>query len=143
MASRVIDPNLMTPRSTSGDAKTYLEAIDSLIANFNSLNGSDASWVVGAVAAPGAIDPAVRIHALAVDGTDAYTLADGTYLGQEVTAICLVAGANIPVGTITPATRTTGYANVTAFGAAGDFCTFKWTSTGWCPIACAGVTITP
>ncbi len=143
MASLVIDPAIMLPTATAGDTKTYLEALTLLLSAHNSLNGSDAAWAVANVAAPGAINPDIRITTLAVDGTDAFTLADGTNLGQMVTVMCLIAGANIPVGTVTPATRATGYANVTAFGAAGDFCTFVWTSTGWFPLQCAGVTITP
>ena len=142
MASLVIDPNLLLPSATNGDTKTYLEAITLLVANFNSLNGADADWAIQAVAAPGAITPTKRVVSLAVDGTDAYTLANGTNLGYEVLVV-VVTGVNTPIGTVTPATLAAGYSNVTAFGVIGDFCQFIWTSTGWMFGANGGVTITP
>lgn len=140
MASLVIDTNLMKP-SASGDTKTYVEAIEAIVSAFNSHNGADADWAIQAIAAPGAITPTKRVVTLAVDGTDAFTLADGTNLGDEVLVVC-ISGANSPVGTVTPATCAAGYTNVTAFGVAGDYCQFIWTSTGWMFGANGGVTIT-
>jgi hypothetical protein len=142
MASLVIDPNIMTPAATAGDTKSYLEALTLLLAAHNSLVGADADWAIQAVVAPGAITPTKRVVTLAVDGTDAYTLADGTNLGDEVTVV-VISGANIPVGTVTPATRAAGYSAVTAFGVIGDFATFVWTSTGWMVTANGGVTVSP
>lgn len=142
MASLVIDPAIMLPTATAGDTKTFLEALTLLLAAHNSKVGADADWAIQAVAAPGAITPTKRVVTLAVDGTDAYTLADGTNLGDEVLCI-VVTGVNTPVGTITPATRATGYSNVTALGVIGDFVQFLWTSTGWMVGANGGVTVTP
>lgn len=90
--------------------------------------------------APGALNPEARYILLAVDGTDAYTLADGNRPGQRVT-VFVTAGANTPVATITPATPI-GYATVTALGALGDLVTFEWTSDGWAVVAANGVTFT-
>lgn len=138
--SNYVDPNLMKPSAT-GDTKTYVEAIEALVTAHNGVAGADADWAIQAVSAPGAITPTKRVVTLAVDGTDAFTLADGTNLGDEVMVVC-ISGANTPVGTVTPATCAAGYTNVTAFGVAGDYCQFIWTSTGWMFGANGGVTIT-
>jgi hypothetical protein len=95
---------------------------------------------VEAVAAPGAISVLTRLTHLAVDGTDAFTLADGVYEGQRKT-VTVLSGANTPVGTVTPATPH-GHASVTAFGAIGDTCTWEWHfATGWMIVAANGVTV--
>jgi hypothetical protein len=138
--SSYIDPNLLVPQPSAGHAVTLPEGVETIIDSINNLVGADAYTVKQAIAAPGAIDPAYSFHTLAIDGTDAFTLADGTRLGQLVTVFCL-AGTNIPVGTITPATPL-GYATVTALGALGDCVTFKWLAAGWVVIACNGVTFT-
>lgn len=138
--SRYVDPNIQLPQATSGHASFFPAVLDALIAANNLTVGTDASYVVNAIAAPGAIDPAFRYHTLAVDGTDAFTLANGTYLGQQVKVFCL-AGANIPVGTITPATPL-GYATVSALGALGDSVIFEWNGSGWIVVASFGVTFT-
>lgn len=140
MATRYIDPNIQLPQATTGHASFFPAVLDALIASNNLTAGTDASNVVNAIAAPGAIDPAFRYHTLAVDGTDAFTLADGTYIGQVVNVFCL-AGTNIPVGTITPATPL-GYATVTALGALGDSVRFEWNGSGWIVTASFGVTFT-
>lgn len=142
MASLVVDPNILAPAGSAGHASTVQTAIAALIASLNALNGADADWAIQAVAAPGAITPTKRVVTLAVDGTDPYTLADGTNLGDEVLVVC-VAGINMPVGTVTPATRAAGYSAITDFGVIGDFCQFLWTSTGWMFGANGGVTISP
>lgn len=141
MASLIIDTEILTPQASAGTASDYLEAIETIITSVNGKVGADANWAIQAIAAPGAITPTKRVVTLAVDGTDAFTLADGTYLGDEVLVVC-ISGANTPVGTVTPATRAAGYSNITAFGVAGDFCQFIWTSTGWMFGANGGVTIT-
>lgn len=141
MASRIIDTNLLTPQAADGTAQTAPSAIETVIDSLNSLNGEDAQWAIQALAAPGAITPTKRVVTLAVDGTDAFTLADGAYLGDTVLVVC-ISGANSPIGTVTPATRAAGYSNVTAFGALGDFAEFIWTSTGWMVGANGGVTVT-
>lgn len=140
MATSFIDPNFMLQQATDGTAGTYLEAITALIVANNGQVGTDASNVVNAIVAPGAIDPAIRHHTVLVDGTDAFTLANGTFIGQRVSVFSL-AGTNIPVGTITPATPL-GYATVTAIGALGDSVLFEWNGAGWLIIASFGVTFT-
>lgn len=131
--------------TTNGIPAGRLEEIrgsDFLIAVglFGELTGEGAAlFDTVAYAAPGAIDPNARYATLAVDGTDAYTLADGSYVGQVVN-VFVISGANTPIATITPATRV-GYANVTALGALGDLVRFEWTSDGWFITAANGVTI--
>lgn len=95
-----------------------------------------------AVAAPGALSVNTEITTLAVDGTDAYTLANGLFLGQRK-VVTVISGANTPVGTITPATPA-GYATVTGLGVAGEGCEFIWGGAGaWYLVGLtAGVTIT-
>ncbi|MES1205017.1 MAG: hypothetical protein ABUS79_03690 [Pseudomonadota bacterium] len=96
---------------------------------------------VAATAAPGAISVATAITTLAVDGTDAYTLADGLFLGQRKTCV-VISGANTPVGTITPATPS-GFATVTALGAVGDSVEFIWGGAGaWYIASSFGCTFT-
>ena len=140
MATRYVDPNIQLPQATVGRASFYPAVLDALIAANNLGASADTAWATNAVAAPGAIDPTKRFTTLAVDGTDAFPLADGTFPGQEVIVFSL-AGANIPVGTITPATPL-GYATVTALGALGDNVCFVWTGTGWAVKSCFGVTFT-
>jgi hypothetical protein len=140
MATRYIDPNIQLPQSATGVASFYPAVLDALIAANNLTALTDAKNLPNAVAAPGAIDPTYRFTTLAVDGTDAYTLANGTYPGQQVTCF-VISGANIPVGTITPATPT-GFATVTALGAVGDLVTFMWTGAGWVVTSAFGVTFT-
>lgn len=108
--------------------------------SMNRYAGGSPVYTANAIAAPGAIDPNRRFHTLAVDGTDAFTLADGSYIGQLVTCFAL-AGTNIPVGTITPATPL-GYATVSGIGALGDTVTFMWVGSGWVVIESNGCTFT-
>lgn len=95
------------------------------------------------IAAAGAISVNTEVTAAAVTGTTAYTLADGLFLGQRKTVTASTPGSS-PVGTITPATRGGGYANVTAFGTLGDSVEFIWanpTSPAWYIASSQGVTI--
>lgn len=140
MPSKYIDPNIMTPAAAIGRATLPPDVIEALVDSVNLEAGTDASNLVNAIAAPGAINPAFRHHTLAIDGTDAFTLANGTFPGQRVSVFCL-AGTNIPVGTITPATPG-GFATVTALGALGDCVEFEWTGAAWIVISCFGVTFT-
>jgi hypothetical protein len=58
---------------------------------------------VESIIAPGALSVGAETSELSVDGTDAFTLADGYYVGQRKKVRC-VAAPNTPVGTLTPAT---------------------------------------
>ncbi len=103
-----------------------------------------AQQVSGFGSAPDAISAAGalslnRVTIATVTGTTAYTLPDGTVLGQIKRVIATTPGS-APVGTITPATPR-GFANVTAFGALGDFVEFEWTATGWILGPTNGVTV--
>jgi hypothetical protein len=88
----------------------------------------------------GAMSVAVRDTYLSVDGTKAFSLADGTFVGQLKRGIVTV-GTNTPLGTITP-THPTGFATVTALGGVGDFVEFIWNGTAWRLGAFSGVTLT-
>lgn len=93
------------------------------------------------VAAPGAISVLTHETLLTtIDGTDAFTLADGLFVGQEKIIRSSTTGANTPIGTVTPATPR-GFASITAFGVIGDLATLVWTATGWIIRAHQGVTV--
>lgn len=87
-----------------------------------------------AVSAAGAIDPAVPVTYLSVSGTKAYTLADGTFSGQEKRILC-VSAASTPLGTVTIASpeTTTGIAMNAApvFTAVGQELHLVWSGTKW------------
>jgi hypothetical protein len=97
------------------------------------------------VSAAGAIDPDQLITYLSVDATKAYTLANGTFVGQIV-LVLVIAGTNTPVGSITPATTAPAsgatYTSIGALGAVGDFIMFIWNGTGWLRGLNAGITVT-
>ena len=94
---------------------------------------------VETVSAAGALSVTKKVSLLSVTGTTAYTLANGTFVGQEKVAIC-IAGASTPVGTITAATPL-GHVNVTAIGAAGDIVVYIWTGAAWVVKGQIGCTI--
>jgi len=87
----------------------------------------------------GAISVSKGTTFLSVTGTQAYTLADGTFANQVKTLICTVA-ASTPAGTVTPA-NPVGFSSVSAFDAVGDTLTLQWTGTKWVVIGSNGVTI--
>jgi hypothetical protein len=79
--------------------------IDALTADLGA--GED----VDAIAAPGALSLSIVRSTLAVDGTDAFTLAAPTFCNQRKIITCLTA-ANTPAGTLTISSpdTTTGFA---------------------------------
>jgi len=102
--------------------------------------GTTAGLDFETVSAPGAISPTAEVTHLEIDGTDAFPLADGTYVGQRK-YILATAAVNTPVGTVTPAT----FADGTSFAlnAVSDGATLSWTATGWKLVQASGITITP
>ena len=82
--------------------------------------------------AAGAIPITDPVVLLSVDGTKAYTLADGQQDGQVLTIIC-VAATNTPAGTVTP-TNLNGHTSI-LFNAVGDTVTLMFHSSGWNVIA--------
>lgn len=87
-----------------------------------------------AVSAAGAISVSTPVTYLTVSGTVAYTLADGSFSGQEKRIVC-VAASNTPLGTVTIASpeTTTGIA-VSAthiFTAVGQELHLVWSGTKW------------
>jgi len=77
----------------------------------------------------GALSLGTTISFLSVDGTKAYTLADGTAEGEVKIVICTVA-ANTPAGTLTPNATAGAYATI-AFNTVGQSATLVWTGSGW------------
>jgi hypothetical protein len=75
-----------------------------------------------------AASPNVGLTNYTVDGTDASALANGQYIGQIKRAV-VVAAANVPVLTITPASPA-GHATV-VFTKKGDNAMWRWSGTAW------------
>lgn len=86
------------------------EIIEALTADLNAHEDVDA------VAAPGALSLDILVTELAVDGTDAFTLAAPTRTGQRKIIRC-VSAANTPAGTltITSPDTTTGFVCAASF----------------------------
>lgn len=79
----------------------------------------------------GALTSTVGKSYLSITGTQAFSQADGTYIGQKKVIECAVA-ATTPVGTLTIATGFGSVANVThVFSAVGQRLELEWTATGW------------
>jgi len=81
------------------------------------------------VAAPGALPATADYVLLSVDGTDAFTLADGEE-GHKITIEC-VAATNTPLGTLTIATPYTSQPATHVFHAVGQRITLVMTPDGW------------
>lgn len=96
------------------------------------------SMVQEVIAAPGALDPAVRFTDLQVDGTDAFTLADGTFTGQ-IKEIWCSAATTTPVGTLTP-DNLSGLSTIT-FDAVDEYVKLLWNGTAWVVVQNAGATL--
>lgn len=90
------------------------------------------------VSAAGAISTSKLITKLSVDGTKAYTLAAGTWIGQEKVLICSVA-TNTPVGSV--AGTFLGGTSLSAFGVVGECARLIWDGAQWLPLALDGVTV--
>lgn len=129
----------LKPTSANRDAiKTKLAEHDAAL---DALTGTAGSELVSSA---GAIDPAVALTFLSVDGTKAYTLAAGTVSGQRKMIRCTSA-TNTPAGTVTGAFQN-GAAAATglAFNAAEDTVHLVWNSalSKWSIALAISVTIT-
>lgn len=80
-----------------------------------------------------------RTTRITVDGTKAFTLADGTEVGQRKT-IRQTAATNTPNGTVTPA-HASGFTSLTAWDAVGDQAELEWNGTAWEVVFSNGVTL--
>lgn len=98
-----------------------------------------AALKITTIAAAGAIDPTSDVVIATITGTTAYTLANGTKIGQRIRVIAASASGGTPNATITPATPLQ-FATVSAIGAVGDFVELMWTGAGWIPGPSNGVT---
>jgi hypothetical protein len=76
----------------------------------------------------GAVSVSVPVTNISVTGTQAYTLASGTFKGQIKYCRCTVASTN-PVGTLTPAAPT-GFATI-VFDKVGDDAVLRWNASAW------------
>jgi len=82
------------------------------------------------VTSSGAVSIATEVTYLDVSGTKAYTLADGTRVGQRKGVECIGAAAT-PLGTLTIADAYSTEPTTYVFTAVGQRVDFEWTSTGW------------
>ena len=82
------------------------------------------------IAAPGALEPAWTTSFLDINGTDAFTLANGIRIGQRKTVECIAAAAT-PVGTLTLNDAYTGEATAIVFKEIGQKISLEWTAAGW------------
>lgn len=87
----------------------------------------------------GAISAVTRTSLISVTGTEAYTLADGSYEGQRKTLYCVVA-ATTPDGTITPATLVGG--TTLDMDAVSESYELEWHASGWNVVNTVGGAIT-
>ncbi|RPH64986.1 MAG: hypothetical protein EHM89_00155 [Acidobacteria bacterium] len=85
---------------------------------------------VETIADAGALNPGILTTFLSVTGTVAYTLADGSYVGQRKRIECTVA-ASIPAGTVTLNDAATGEPTAWVFNAVGQMLELMWMTGGW------------
>jgi hypothetical protein len=88
----------------------------------------------------GALSLSTLVSLISIDGTKAYTLANGTRVGQ-VKKIRVIAAANTPDGTLTPATFADGTS--IDLDAVNEALELVWTAAGWRVTMIVGATITP
>ena len=99
------------------------------------LQGSDGTPGGGleTVSAPGAISVSTYETHLEVDGTDAFTMGNGSIVGQRKRITCITA-ANAPLGTVTLNGSEAAFASeptTWTFTHAGQSVEWEWTATGW------------
>ncbi len=96
-------------------------------------NGFFAGFVPNAASdtvSSGAISVATYFTNITVDGTKAYTLANGTAAGQLKKILCSAA-TNTPAGTLTIASPISAALDVIAISAVGDVVELVWTGAAW------------
>jgi hypothetical protein len=104
----------------------------------NVLNEQEHNQRTEVVAAPGALDPDVRYTDLQVDGTDAFTLADGTFIGA-IKEIWCSAATTTPAGTLTP-DNLSGLTTID-FDAVDEYVKLIWDGTNWVVAVNQGATL--
>lgn len=126
-ASSTVAAEVYKVTLAAGDALMYDED------NGWTLVPADARAGLETVSAPGAISPSVYETHLEVDGTDAFTMGDGSTVGERKRITCITA-ANTPVGTVTLNGSQAAFASeptAWVFTTVGQFVEFEWTATGW------------
>lgn len=133
---------VLTAQSTcpinSGDAGPWLDSNGNLLyrdATGNDVRIASTSAAPEQISASGALSTTIKTTILSVTGTKAYTLANGTFIGQRKTIFCR-AVASTPVGVVTPATPH-NFATLT-FGTANTSAEVEWNGTGWDLVGIAG-----
>ncbi|MCH7624005.1 MAG: hypothetical protein IIB46_08000 [Nitrospinae bacterium] len=91
-----------------------------------------------ALSGPGAVDIITKTTHITTTGADAFTIADGSYLGQ-VKKVILIVDAGDAV--LTPA-NALGWSTIT-FADPGDSVTLEWATGGWALIGQGGLTTGP
>lgn len=104
-------------------------AIQDKLLGLDATNGAESETVTS-----GTLSATMPVSYLSVTGTQAYTLADGIFPGQEKVVQCTVA-ASTPVGTLTittPETTTGMVVSAThVFNTVGQAIHFVWSGTKW------------
>lgn len=77
--------------------------------------------------ASGAASILTSVTWIQIDGTKAYTLADGLYDGQQKWIIAITA-TNTPAGTVTPAHMAEGSSHTLSYNAVGDAALLVWSA---------------
>jgi hypothetical protein len=99
------------------------------------LQGSDGTPGGGleSVSAAGAVSASTYETHLTVSGTVAYTMGDGSIVGQRKRITC-ISGASTPLGTVTLNGAQAAYGSeptAYVFTTAGQYVEWEWTATGW------------
>jgi hypothetical protein len=119
--------------TTSGPPAGEVEAVESDGVYVKILDEADPEYLLTEeTVTSGALSLLKRRSKLSVTGTQAYTLADGLYVGQQKELVCTVA-ASTPAGTLTP-TNLEGTFSTLLFDAVGEGCVLRWNGTDWVPI---------
>lgn len=102
--------------------------------------GTDGASAPTETVTSGALNPAIALTRLSVTGTQAYTLAAGTYIGQVKQIRCVVA-ASVPSGVVTIATLLDGSAHTLTFTALQQSAELVWDGTNWNLASLQGATL--
>lgn len=112
------------------------EALDDLVTAVARLNLSNGYQTL---AAAGAVSLDTVLTEIDITGATAYTLADGTFLGQRKSIIMTVNAGGTDAGTLTPATFASG-SSIT-LNAVGEQIELEWQADGWHTVHVAGATV--
>lgn len=99
---------------------------------------SEVDAQIETITAAGALTPGAGLSLLDVDGTQALTLADGSFVGQNKHIRC-IAAANTPDATLTPDNLADGA--TIGFDAVDEYVHLRWTGSAWRIVSITGATL--